>query len=342
MKKILFLLFVKVTLVVGFNVQSINAMDTGDITYKLDTKNRPIYVKESIDLAYNSLKEMNMNHHDWVYFGRDDYKILDFQGDAATISGFLKSLIAKGQKEINILDVGAGNFSWGKHLANTINELLLDADNIHVNIISLTGESHKGEEVQQQGKCTVYNFGSFKIEDLNDELEKKGLYLNNNVDLAVSQLTFIHLVDPLGTLQKVVNLLRPYTGLLINGWANFNLKYEPQNSAEPVSLNPESSKFYFHRAILNMDLDFFADMWKSEGYVIKKKTFEEICFPFAYDAMGQSVEKQMNSSRITPNPSYLISEKIANEVRDIPLRLNANESILNELLEYNPNLYSNK
>src|SRR3990167_8095058 len=109
-----------------------------------------------------------------------------------------------------VLDVGAGDFSWGKALVRYINKENL-SPKIKVHIVSVTGEKYKGVDIQEIGSCKQYNIGAFNIENIEDIFSKsKEIGLKDvKFDWIVSRYTFIHLVDPAGTFSQCYDLLKP-------------------------------------------------------------------------------------------------------------------------------------
>ena len=67
----------------------------------------------------------------------------------------------------------------------------------------------------KSGRCTLYNLGSFKIEEMDKEFQKRKLHLENNVILAVSHFCMPHLSDSVGTFAQIFNLLQTQLGLFL-------------------------------------------------------------------------------------------------------------------------------
>ena len=83
-----------------------------------------------------------------------------------------------------------------------------------------------------------FKFNQFKIENISDELAKRGFNLENKVDLVVSNWTLRHLVDPFGTLKQIYGFLTPTGGkFLSNGFlfkfSELNEKLESESSLPP-------------------------------------------------------------------------------------------------------------
>ena len=112
---------------------------------------------------------------------------------------FLFQLGAPSCKDFYALDIGAGNYQWGRKLAQYLNAKTNLPKDVTRHIIGIRGETNLDEAVTKVGQCTLYEFGQFQVETLSDEFTKQGLQLANKVDLVVSSRCFRHLVDPVGT-----------------------------------------------------------------------------------------------------------------------------------------------
>ncbi|HXW52479.1 MAG TPA: hypothetical protein VEL47_00110, partial [Myxococcota bacterium] len=192
-------------------------------------------------LILDTFTEVAKSKTGWIEGGKDVYYFLQ-----AATSEFITALIKDRpeQKEFFLLDLGAGLFQWGDGMATAINKRKdLPAD-ITVHILSVVGEDfgkdYSKESPERNGKCIVYKIGKFPIENLIEafkeilpvlKLDPKSVMF----DLIVSQWTFLHLIDPLGTLVQAYNLLRPTTGLmLMHGFPVFfesaHLEQKPESS----------------------------------------------------------------------------------------------------------------
>lgn len=124
-----------------------------------------------------------------------------------------------GTKDFYALDIGAGDYQWGRWLANYLNTKKDTPKDAKIHIIGIRGETNLNNEVTELGQCILYEFGQFQIETLVDEFERRGLQLANKVDVVVSRWCFRHLVDPVGTFTQAYDLVRPKTGhLLFDGF----------------------------------------------------------------------------------------------------------------------------
>jgi hypothetical protein len=132
----------------------------------------------------------------------------------------LKDLVekSKDQNDFYVLDIGAGEFQWGKALATFALKEIKERDHLKIHIINVRGEPLSGptnSKVEHFGFISLYYFGAFKVEDVANEFFRRKMHVHNRLDLAFSRWTLRHLVNPVGTVEKIYNLLRPKTGLFL-------------------------------------------------------------------------------------------------------------------------------
>jgi len=178
----------------------------------LNWAQRPKSLQQGIDQAYRRI--CSNRRSQWGFHnGASDYDLAGIS-DELLIKKTLLKLMKQGQRKFVFLDIAAGNFNWGKNMSNFLNSDPLFKNDIEVTIYSIRGERCLGVRKIQQGICTHYTLGSFKVENLIDEFNTQGRNLLNQVDLIVSSWCFRHLVDPTGTLLQAYELLKPGTGLI--------------------------------------------------------------------------------------------------------------------------------
>lgn len=195
-----------------------NGIQTSDFPKYLDWKNRPEEMRKKITEAFKQVKN---DSSPWGLFnGAERYFMCGIDEQ-----GLVKKIIcdATQQKEFFILDIGAGNFSWGDALARFI-ETQVDFPQVKVHIISVIGERYSGEQAIETDRCKIYRLGAFKVEELFEEFKKYGFNLEGKIDLAISRWCFRHLVDPVGTFVQLYNLLRPETGFFLTDGFAFYLE----------------------------------------------------------------------------------------------------------------------
>lgn len=180
----------------------------------LDPQVRPTDLKEEIQKTFDKISSQPI---DWVYSGRSEYLISGIYAEELAWALIKENLATR--KEFYFLDVGSGDFSWGRALAEHINKQEGLPKDITVHIISVTAEPYGGPKLKQNGVCKLYEVDVFKVEDLRTLLDifykKWGFSLHNSLDLIVSTYCFVHLHDPIGTLVEAYNLLRPKTGMML-------------------------------------------------------------------------------------------------------------------------------
>lgn len=207
---------------------SLTIEDQGKSPYVecLDRRKRLPVIQEKIDAVFDSLKVEKCSswgrYNGPEEFSKHQYNILQIPEHYLIKKLILQAPIAK--KDFYFLDIGAGNFQWVKGLASFINSQKDLPNDITIHILGVRGEGGV-EKIKAIGKCKTYKLTAFKIENLVEEFESRGLFLTNIVDFAISRWTFRHLVDPLGTFVRTYHLLRPGNGiLLMDGFFIFDKK----------------------------------------------------------------------------------------------------------------------
>lgn len=185
----------------------------------LDWKERPQSIQKDISSAFDVLSSQNVSG--WgAYNGQEKYEIAQVDEHKLMAKIIKKS---PNRKEFFALDIGAGNFHWGKSLADYLEAQNDLEESVKVHIFSIRGEKYSGENIIEGKRCKNYNFGAFKVEELFNEFKRNGIDLENKIDLLVSRWSFRHLVDPVGTFAQAYNLLRPKEGFLfIDGFMFLN------------------------------------------------------------------------------------------------------------------------
>ncbi len=173
---------------------------------------RPADVKYQIDYSYNKISG-HVSSRWGLYNGREEYRIVNVH-DHLMIEKIVLKQLRRGQSHIVLMDIGAGDFQWGRGVAKFINGHPLFSHTVGASIFSLRGERSDGCQVIKDGVCTRYEYGNFKVENLFEELETRKHYLKDQVDLIVSDACFRHLVDATGTMLQAYYLLRPCTGMM--------------------------------------------------------------------------------------------------------------------------------
>lgn len=157
------------------------------------------------------------SHYYWHHsYGQDDYYMVNL----STQTLVQKIISDHTQSEINIIDVGAGNGLWGKSTIEYIVTLLEEGGQDispllkTINVYSLTGERVKNDTISGKvlaGHVEVNHFfiGECNVQNISTINFAKGKDLKGQIDLVVSNLCFLHLNDPVGTMLQFYDMLRP-------------------------------------------------------------------------------------------------------------------------------------
>lgn len=166
---------------------------------------RPEKVQDKVDRVFDSQKD---NTYWSLYNGSDWYGSLGIEEEV-----LVKKLISSGKKDIYIMDVGCGKGDWGRNIKRILNTQY-KRSKTRFHIFSVTGGKECKEEITTTGNVTLYQLNQVKIENIDEELVRRGFDLNNKVDIIVSNWALRHLVDPFGTVGRLYGLLNPAGGKL--------------------------------------------------------------------------------------------------------------------------------
>lgn len=166
---------------------------------------RPSYIQSFVDEAFSPLSSTNLS--DWYHNGQYEDPYYHCEIDETLL---VKDLIQKAPlgKRIYLLDVGAGNFGWCKHVAHRIDHMVkeLHREDLRFFVYGLRGEiSSKNPEVI--GPTTLYRWGSAKIENIKDVFYEKEGDLIDQFSLIITRWTLCHLVDPIRLILDLLDLL---------------------------------------------------------------------------------------------------------------------------------------
>lgn len=183
-----------------------------EYTFKKPFK-RPKSVQNVVDEVFEDVK----NESTWYKNGSYQYGLFYTKDEK-----FVDLVVSGGKKDVYIMDVGCGQGDWGHHIKEYLEKKYKDT-NITFHIFSLTGGEECSEETSQSDKVILHQLNQFKIENIDEELKKRGFDLENKVDLIVSRWTLRHLVDPFGTLDKMYGLLTSSRGKIVSNGFLFKL-----------------------------------------------------------------------------------------------------------------------
>jgi|GEM_PF-4956207 len=273
---------------------SSSSSSTAVESFSLNYRDRPQSLQEQIKKAWQALQEGS--NRDWHYAGSEGQPYcLAGVDEHALVKALIKE--APDRKKFYVLDIGAGDFSFGKGLVAAINRDESIAKDVEVHIIGVRGEPNLLNEVSKahkQDKCYIYELGSFQIENLLEEFTKQGLELDGNVDLIVSRWTFRHLVDPVGTFLQTYSLLRPGSGLLLMDGFFYNLGNDNSDACQKM-----------YRLLINTKVPFLLrkyDLGNSlDQFILKRTDAVSLSLPLMYEEVqtGCGQRRQIASDCIT-------------------------------------------
>jgi hypothetical protein len=267
-------------------------------------KNRPTSVTQKIDEIFEPISCDFTTPSTWgCYNGISSPEFS--QVSLMTVAERILLSAPQEQKDIYIMDIGAGYFpyGWGRALIQHLNKLQTIRSDLKVHMISLCGERFGGEEIVEDGCCARYEFGQFKIEHLHDELEKRGLDLKNKVALIFTHMCLLHLVDPAGAFLQAINLLEPKSGLFFGD--NFFFLTE-KDTEESFGQDPLA----YMISILNDTKAPFLINPKEElrgtgiRYMLKRETNEPLTLPMAYVGVEENPQQCLSQSRYSTRYQY--------------------------------------
>ncbi len=185
---------------------------------------RPQNVQKRIDENFEGIKDERY----WGLFnGQECYEPLGIDEEV-----LVKKLIASGKKDIYVMDAGCGRGHWG-HNIKEILEKNHKNSKVRFHIFSITGGEECQEETIKTGNVTLYQLNQLKIENIDEELVKRNFDLKNKFDIIVSRWALRHMVDPLGTVDRLYGLLNPAGGKLASNGFFFKLDTSETHIAFP-------------------------------------------------------------------------------------------------------------
>lgn len=238
----------------------------------LDPKDRPKSTNEAVHKAYCDVSSPIPRK--WSLFNGRDYLNLCGIDDAKLLVRVVLDALPE-EKDIYTMDIGAGNFQWGRHKAEVVNKLENLPEDLTVHIFSLRGDV--GESTEEKiGRCILYNISNCKIEELSEALSQYNL--KNKFHLIVSGASFYHFADPLGTFVETCKFLRRSTGLL---WMD---GFEMIEEKQPKNSNPIANLLIVLQATKAPFLMRHFNAFRSlNQFVLKRPDDEEFCqLPMSY------------------------------------------------------------
>lgn len=225
---------------------------------------RPDDLKKKIAEVFGKLTATTVDDN-WTCRGSSEYLICKIDEFA------LFQLLVRSnpeQKEFTILDVGAGNYKFGRILQDKINQDRDLPQDIKVKIFSLGGERHDDTIKAESADllCALYEYESFEIENIIDQFQTRGIDIVNSADLIVSNWCLQHLVDPLGTLEQLYLIAKKDGYILSGGFYartvdHFNddpngfLASILYNTGDPLLIHPHNENYSTNHFLLQKTHD---------------------------------------------------------------------------------------
>jgi NAD(P)-dependent dehydrogenase (short-subunit alcohol dehydrogenase family) len=182
-----------------------------EVAYSVDAKSRPEWMQEGINKAAEGL--LKKSDSLWPHNGIARYEVGGINEQMSIVRLMMDLYVREGKKEFWILDVGCANFEWGKAFVDAANQIFGKL-NIVVNIVGVTGGRDakvSPEEINKQEVCKLHVFEGAPIENLSilAETDTRYALFNGRIkfDAMVSRSTFVHLIDPIGTLKSLLGML---------------------------------------------------------------------------------------------------------------------------------------
>jgi len=260
--KYLFKIFLMSTIISSIYAAEVAKNSTCTQTFSY--KNRPQNITDLIHENFIKLSKPLIS--DWSRFnGCPMYEFFKIDQHKAVKHMILNE---PSRKDFYVLEIGAGNFQWGKACSDYLNKQVDLPHGIKIHIISVRAESNQEENIITDGICIRYNFGSFNAEFLHENLIKKGFNLTNKIDFIITHYTLRHFFDPIGCLQQAYNLSKPKTGLFFFDGFRFSIKTGENTFSNPGFTDGLMLKIVKH----NISKFLFTNQFDPSIYVLQRTT----------------------------------------------------------------------
>lgn len=249
---------------------------------------RPAVVQAAIDEAFEVVKDLE-GEDAWGYNGEPTYNLVGLDDER-----LLQSLFKLPDVKIFIIDIGCGQGLWGRNAVS----VLWDYEERHktgkrFRIFSLTGgrecdnvadfaRNEEGRKFIKHHRCN-----NMALENIQRSLYAEGYDLKNKCSLIMCRWTLRHLVDPVGTLKEIHDLLKPGSGMLLGTGFYYALEgiEEPVSSA--VSLgNGWDILAQSNATILCKKFEHVRD-----EFLLMRSGIEELKLPFEYTGKVRDIEQ---------------------------------------------------
>ena len=295
------------------NSSASRAMDYGLDIAEYDPTNRPTVVQQIIDRDFDYLSSRPTSM--WGVNGQEHYYIFNIDEKL-----LLKAIIldSPDQNIFNVLDMGGGLFQWGHALSNFLdNDKELATRDFKVNIINTGGEQYRGQKIEYNTKCTVYNFGAFKLENLKESLNKEGIFTEDETfDFIISSWCLRHLTDPMGTMVQAYDLLGPKRLMLFDGFAHYLALPDEEHPLEGITVH--DGNFFMIKSFLDMDIPFlmgkYDHMRSFNQFMVQKSEKNIQRLPYGFDGIHDTGVDTSNCARYYLKFNGLKSQNNKNEI----------------------------
>jgi ankyrin repeat protein len=264
----------------------------------LDVRDRPQSLRFSIDVAFDRIQRQTESN--WNSFnGTDTYSMCGVSEHKLMVDIIQRHYPER--KKFYIKETGSGNFQFIRAFAKALNEHPDLPNDIEIHIIGTRGESYNGPEQEVMGKCVLHLLGSFRSEDMLEELRRRGLEsAEGNIDLEVSRWAIRHFADGIGAIDQLLKLLRP------GGFSLFDGCYylEGRTKRFEYGTNERLTKLFLQANInlLTGDGGRHAGNDRALNHFMLQRAGAEPCrFPLSYDGTeyADHIDWQIGSSCVT-------------------------------------------
>lgn len=198
----------------------------------LSISNRSLSLRQEIDKAFELVKKEEASN--WLYNGDDaSYRLFNRINEYDFVKNLILQANKSDQREFIFVDLGAGNFKLSESICQQLEQDPDLPEQLMVHFVSVRGEStykslftDPNYQTKRGTKTLQYHLYGFHLENLVEafaKIQERHPHfpeLLSRVDFMVSSMTFLHLVDPLGTLVQAYDLLAPQGGtFILDGFA---------------------------------------------------------------------------------------------------------------------------
>lgn len=248
---------------------------------------RPEFVENKITAALKNLQKQDPESY-FCYNGAPKYSLVGLSDESMVQHIAHRN---PNKKDVYILDVGAGRSQWGSNIFKMIQSKFPNSKT-QFHIISITGSRESIDGIVVGDNVRHYRFNNFKIENITEELKKRGFDLANKVDIIFSRWTLRHLIDPAKTVEELHNLLTPEQGYLLA--TDFYLKsHDDNDDKSKESLDLELASKTIDAGSSSTSVLFFRcgrDDSKKYEFLLERNEETPLCLPLAYPENDSKIQ----------------------------------------------------